>query len=159
MAAVTLPPAIPTLMVGGRVFTDLENLKVLSAYCDCSAGTRYSTLRLYTGSAGYQVPVGKTFRVLATAVIPLLGVAASRFVNPSYGDNDVGFTSAAAPTNNAFPAGSQSASQLVPANVSGTAADPRIETPFRFDVPAGKYIAASGTLGIEFTIYVYGYEV
>ena len=154
-----MPPAIPTLTVGGRVFTDLENLKVLSAYCDCSAGTRYSTLRLHSASAGYQVPVGRTFKVFAIAAVPLLGVAASRYVYPSYGDNDVGLTSAAAPTNQVFPYGSQASAVILPSNASPTAANPRLEMSIRQDIPAGKYPAILGTAGLEFTVYVFGYEV
>lgn len=159
MAAVSYPTAIPTLTIGGRVFTDLENLKVLSAYCDCSAGTRYSTLRLHSASAGYQVPVGKTFKVLAVAVIPLVGAAASRYAYPVYGDNDVGFASAAAPTNAVFPYGNQTASVILPSNTVPTAANTRLEMAIRQDIPAGKYPAVLGTLGLEFTAYVFGYEV
>lgn len=159
MANMFMPPVIPTLTIGGRVFTDLENLKLLSAYCDCSAGTRYSTLRLHSASAGYQVPVGKVFKVFAVAVVPLLGVAASRYAYPAYGDNDVGFTSAAAPTNAVYPYGSQAASVILPSNSSPTAANPRLEMAIRQDVPAGKYLAVLGTAGLEFTAYVFGYEV
>ena len=55
---------IPTITVGGRVFTDLDNLIVLTAYAQTGTAAG-ATFREPVASSGYQVPGGQTLRILA----------------------------------------------------------------------------------------------
>lgn len=90
---------IPTITVGGRVFTDLTTIIILQAYMNSSAATRYSTFR--RTSSGYQVTTAKTLKLHA-AKWSGIGTNSGGFTM-GYGDNDVGFSSASAPTNETFP--------------------------------------------------------
>lgn len=94
----------PTVTVGGRVFTDLTNLIALTATMNAGAAARYSTFR--RGSAGYQVTAAKTLKL--SAMKSLVMGTGSGIITLGYGDNDVGFTSSAAPTTATYPWGSTS---------------------------------------------------
>lgn len=135
----------PTLQIGGRVFTDLTNLKILAG----SAGSaKFATLRDVSTGAAYQVASGKTFKVLAVK-----GVASSATAieaNICYGDSDVGQNAVSGPTNIVYQNGYSGIGSL-----AGT-------TPFtietNFSVPALKYPCFNMATATSGSVYVYGYE-
>ncbi len=135
---------VPSLTVGGRVFTDLTNLIVLTAAH--SAGN-LSTLRLPGASSGYQVPAGKTLKIWA-----IRQYTTSSYVAPTslgYGDTDVGYNSGSTPTNPIY--------YSVGANAYTAGATTGItETSLLFSVPTGKYVFGS-TSGQQGGTTVFGY--
>ena len=136
---------IPTLTVGGRVFTDLENLIELSGAG--SSTSIYSTLRLSGASSGYQVPVGKILQIRAvqfTATTPAVLAA-------GYSDTDVGYATSTAPSVNVVP--------YVQSDYFYTGGDtPQVGIPLQFDVPAGKYPYCNTSSG-DMRARFYGYLV
>lgn len=79
----------PSLTVGGRVFTDLNNLITLSARV---TGATYSTLRKPNGTSGYQVTAGKTLTIYAMKCV---GISTTNAFKPGYGTTDAGQNGAA----------------------------------------------------------------
>lgn len=157
MAQIQFPSQVPCIIVGGRVFTDLDNLIEIQIYCDSTAAQRYSTMRLASASSGYVVPASKSLYLSAFAAMLYTAAAAAKNIWYGYGDTDVGITSAAAPTNAVYPASSIGTAWLNPPNANGTVANPRFETAQNFVVPTGKYAFITGSSGIEFAVHAYGY--
>lgn len=158
MANMFMPPAIPTLTVGGRVFTDLENLIQLKAYVEGTTNVR-GTARKLNASAGYQVPVGKKFVIKAVRIIPTYASANALYpATIVYADNDVGVAAATAFTNEVDIGGSVLISQL---GAMLTTAFTLQEFILNFEVPAGKYIGVrSLTSSVTYAIFdIFGYEV
>jgi hypothetical protein len=148
MASQNFPSAIPILTVGGRVFTDLANLIILTGGVG-GAGNGNSTLRRLGGSAGYTPSVGKTFRALAVRVT--FNVAGSIYLG--YADNDAGTNGSTAFTNLVY-VGSNIANGVMAASVAQS------ESPVDFTCPNGKYPATTNAAGAaNGTILVFGYEV
>lgn len=150
MSSLANPSAIPTLTVGGRVFTDLTNLIVLKA--SISAAGRYSTFRRLNGTAGYQVTAGKTLTIVA-----LRGFnrgAAVESVNLQYGNTDSGVESAVDQTGVVYESGAAMYNSLAFSATSGSSA----EAPSGFTVPATKYPGVIGTTGSTVSVYAYCYE-
>lgn len=149
MAQSTLPAAIPTLSVGGRVFTDLANLKVLYGKLT-GTGVRYTTLKDALTGASYQVPAGKSFRIYAVSA-NVIAAAAGAAVEVGYGDTDVGSNAAAAPTNSTANGGND----VIQINATG-----HVERHARGSLAAQKYpyIAGSTAGTANVNIYVFGYE-
>lgn len=144
----------PTIEVGGRIFTDLDNLVILHGY---TAGNLRCTLRKPNASAGYQVPVSKKFVVKAMRV--WANTTGNGYGTLGYSDNDVGQNSATALTNGVFLGGDAS----IDASGSGKAAQAasgayvqRGEGLTNFEVPAGKYISMTGS---QTQYIIFGYEV
>lgn len=141
---------VPSLTVANYVFTDIDNLVTLWA----SVGGNNSTLRKTNTTAGYQVPVGKSFKIYAIRFTS--GSAANADLYLNYSDNDVGMGTATAPTNAVYVYDS-STNRLIsqgPATISSG-----IEVFLGpFVVPAGKYVTLKTTAG-NGTIQVFGYEV
>lgn len=154
MATIIIPSAIPTLNIGGRIFTDLTNLIVLVGN-GVGPTNLNSTLRKQNGSAGYQVPATKTFQALALRIMTSV-TAANSGASILYSDNDVGTRSPTVFTNPVYIGGS---------STNGTVGDgPFVagqftDTPLQFSIPTGKYV---GTITAGAGVYfyqVYGYEV
>lgn len=83
-------PNVPSLVVGGRVFTDLKNLKVIHF----QGGTNTNnTPRLPATASGYTPSGSKAFRIL---VVELWSVASAIVADVGYADNDIGLDSATA---------------------------------------------------------------
>lgn len=158
MAAVSYPPAIPTLTIGGRVFTDLENLVQLKAYVEGTTNVR-GTARKLNASAGYQVPVGKKFVIKAVRIIPTYASASALYpATIVYADNDVGVAAATAFTNEVDIGGNVLIGQL------GTMLSTSFtlqEFVLNFEVPAGKYIGVRAlTSSLTYAaLDIFGYEV
>ncbi len=86
----------PSITIGGRVFTDLDNLLILSAVVIANT---YATAKPNTfTSTGYSVPTLTTFDTKAFEVISWDGASNGAAI-PGYGDNDVGENSGSEPTN------------------------------------------------------------
>lgn len=105
LSAFAAPPVpsgnIVSLTVGGRVFTDLTNLKTLTAMV---ASTNNSSLRAPNGTAGYAVTAGKTLDIVAAKCNVFTSGTATYQIG--YTDNDLGMNSATAKTNGVYFAGS-----------------------------------------------------
>lgn len=146
------PTAVPSLTVGGRVFTDLDNLKILSCYG--SGASPKSSARLPGQSSGYQVPVGKKFKIQAILISNMGASVANPLVY--YQDNDSGWATATAPVNPVYMTSGNNVNAYIAGTnvVSGTTNS--IAIPANFEIPAGKYIGCSTDGPI---VYFYGYEV
>jgi hypothetical protein len=131
---------VPTVTMGGRVFTDLDNLIYLSGAVPTGARC---TLRKNNGSAGYQVTTGKTMTIYAAVGFP----STTSYGNFTlfYADNDVGQSSSTALTNGVYLNG-DSASRIIfyQANNASTWG---IGSPCNFAVPAQKYSGAENSNG------------
>lgn len=152
------PAAQKSLTVAGRTFTDLANLIVLGIHCVAPGAGRYSTFRLPSapGGTGYQVPVGKVLKIRAMQIIQISGIGAGSNTYFGYADNDVGPSSATIPTNLIWPHGNQTAGLQVAPNITHTADNPRLEAPFTFDIPAGKYAFVYAETTYSIVAFLYG---
>lgn len=149
MSNLQQPAAKPSLTIGGRTFTDLDNLIILTCY---SAATGGGTFRAQGSSSGYQVTSGKTLRVLAVK-----STSGTSTATPTYllaqSDNDIGLNSATALTNPVYHNGSS-------ASLSMAAGYHTNEQAIRFDVASGKYLSLTGASnGYGSTYIAYCYEV
>lgn len=146
---------VPSLTIGGRVFTDISNLIVLCG--GPATAARFSTLRRPNGSAGYQITAGKTFRI--EAIVIFSGTAASiATYNLLYGDTDVGLDSAAAPTTPVYCGGGATVYTAMVGRGTGGASEqfPQVFHP-HFDIPATKYACITVDKAAS-AVFVYGYE-
>ena len=160
MPGFTYPSAIPSLTIGGRVFTDLANLKILFAR-SAGTGALNSSFREAGGTAGYVVPASKSFRIDAiSAKMTGTAAAGASMGQLLYSDNDAGTEGATAFTNAKYPGNSSSLSTFGTAASVASPGLARYEEPFNFLVPTGKYIGLIGTSATVSTIVqIYGYEI
>jgi hypothetical protein len=152
-AAPNLPAAIPSLTVGGRVFTDTTNL--IQAVCFVTGTTNPNcTFRKMSGSAGYTPSGSKSFRILAMKILNNSSANNSSFY-VGYSTNDVGFGTTTGPTGAVYVAGQ---STLLMFNT--TSGISSIEYPMDFTVPNGKYpFISNGTVSsLSGFVIIYGYE-
>lgn len=89
----------PTLTIGGRVFTDLDNLVHLGGVTGADTNATFSKFDTFA-TAGYSPPANENFVILAVRVINLAGTNIS--ISLGYADNDVGHDSGSAFTNAVF---------------------------------------------------------
>lgn len=140
---------IPTITVGGMVFTDLSTLIVLGTLA--GSGNR-GTFRNTAASSGYSVTSGKTLTIWAIDIVSTQPTSDIE-VTLAYSDNDVGFASATAFTNPVYEFGATNQFHgLAPAYGS------RGSWATKFPVPAAKYPGVLNSNG-QASIYAYGYEV
>lgn len=153
MAQIIYAPAVPILQVGGRVFTDLTRLIILHGYTGGGA-TPYTSFRKPSGSAGY-APSGVTFNVLAAQLYTATTAAAS---NPKlfYTDNDLGISSATAPTNQVYMTGSSTAAQL---GAGSWTAGTIYQFALNFVIPASKFVGLHNGGTFDGNLTLFGYEV
>lgn len=142
---------IPIITVAGYEFTDLANLKILFASPKASAGTRYGTYRLMGASAGYQVPVGKSFKTIAMRC-DVATISAGIYDIVKYTDDDVGLGAAADGTN---PTSAVGTTQI---NFLATGNNQQYLIP-GWTVPASKYVSFDSQGALGGLILIYGYEV
>lgn len=154
MANAIVPAAMPALSIGGRVFTDLANLKILRTAITNVGGATNGSGRLNTGSAGYQVTAGKTLKVKAVRCFGQTFTAAGIFYI-CYSDNDVGLVSTTAFTNATYSGNNTSLAVSLSVNAGGI----WYETAYDFDIPAQKYPGAQLATGTyQAMVEFYGYE-
>ena len=138
----------PYIIIGGRKFTDLTNLKTLYGYA-AGGASKKCTFRTAVGD-GYQVPVAKKFVVCA---VEFTGSAANSFCQLGYSDNNVGLDSATAFTNPVYPGGNISAGALLAATTHTP-----YQYSFYFEVIASKYLGFTNPSTGDVYARVYGYE-
>lgn len=147
---------IPTLTVGGVVFTDLTNLIILKAYL--LTASNHSTMRKVTGSAGYQVTTGKVLTFRAYDAVVETTSSTGPFFSMSYTDNDCGSDSATAPTNQVFEGGAATIARYGTWSAVPTNGAPYQGLSF-FQIPSQKYCTLDVKTGTVITIArTYGYE-
>lgn len=146
---------IPTLTIGGRVFTDLSTLIELTGYCNTNAN---ASLRLYSGSAGYQVTTGKTLTIGACKLSAATSSSNVTF-NLGYADNDVGLDSSTAFTSAVWRGGSSSNRIVAFIVGSSGVSTSSVEMGIKVNCIAQKYVAFSGVAGAG-GVYItaWGYE-
>lgn len=149
-AAPPTPGTIPSITIGGRVFTDLStNLIVLIS--GANAAANYTTFRRPFASAGYQVTAGKTLYVTAMQY----RAAAVSAIGMGYSDNDVGLNVAGPPTNWIQMMGAAQAFDNFSAVVGAYGNEKAVWYP----IPAGKYITWNGYgASMQNQIVLWGYE-
>lgn len=153
---IVVPSAIPTLTVGGRVFTDLQNLIILSGHAN---NTRNGTLRKPNGSAGYQITAGKTYQIHAAKFWSSVLSTVNASVFLAQGDTDLGLDSASAITNPVYPFGQSTTTTGIFTTTNNTGIVVS-EQDFRFNVAAGKYVNIANSGGGQLmSLMTYGYEV
>lgn len=141
---------IDTIAAGNRLITDLgSNLIILGA--TNGASTHFTTLRTTNGSSGYQVPGGKSLKIIGYDSSVAVGAAAGG-LGILYGDTDVGLDSASAPTNPIYQNANGSASTILLAVSAGF-----FGAAVNFTIPTGKYpaVVCAGTIAIYVNIYGY----
>jgi len=153
--SVLVPSARNTLEVGGRVFTDLVNIKVLWARV---TSTNYTTMRRSSGSAGYQVTAGKTLRVSGVDLWQNVSTTtAAEAAIIGYADNDLGVNGASTPTNPIYPG--NDGGELGKIGLARTPVG-RYGVPLEWDIPAAKYPFLRGTNAfIDCSGRFFGYEI
>lgn len=158
MPQIIQPSNIPSVSIGGRVFTDLANLKILGAGFD-AATTVNSTFRAPNTSAGYQVPVGKKFVVMAIVVkiYEATATASTIGIRLQYSDNDVGMQTSTALTNAVTTFGATQASSF--GSLANTSLGAQFQEAIYFEIPAAKYLTGINISGKASNALIYGYEV
>jgi hypothetical protein len=144
--------AVEAITVGGRVFTDLDNLKTLFAYVS-GVNLNSSLVDQSTGTA-YQVPGGKVFKMLA---LSFSSGGAADSLTLGYADNNVGISSTTAFVNHVQLGGG--GGFFTPVNTGVGAGDFEISMGSGMSVPAGKYPCVNNGTASTGGILVYGYEV
>lgn len=151
MPGIVPPPAIPTLTVGGRVFTDVKNLIVLTGTI-YGASNGSSGFRRFSGSSGYLPSGSKSFRIMA---IRTMVVTTGNPLPIFYCDNDLGMGTNTSPTNPVYPSG-DAQNVIINPTAAGTG---WYEIPFDFLTPNGKYIGVTnGGTASSVRIQLFGYE-
>lgn len=157
MPAIINTAQVPSLTIGGRVLTDLANLKCLVGYASNGKQCTFRSSDVVDTTA-YQVPTGKTFKIVAMRVHCNLAAAVGSSMGAIfYCDNDLGQDSLTAATNVKYRGGASTLGQLIHGFNSITNV---LESTFKYDVPADKYVSfVNVTAGATLFIEVYGYEV
>lgn len=152
MAQIIYAPAIPILQVGGRVFTDITNLIILSGTFN-GAVNGYCSARRQNGTTGYAPGAGKSFRLMAFE-LSVLTVTANATLQVGYQDADVGFGTNNAPTNLVQVAGSGNGTGYSTNTVGVT------QYALDFSIPTGKYLYTFNSGNVSVGHYrMFGYEV
>jgi hypothetical protein len=141
-----------TLRIGGRIFTDLDNLIQILAIADT---TNYTTFRNCSTGAAYQVPGDSTLYLLAARIYVCADACGSSIL---YGDTAVSNT--IAPTNPVHHGGFAAANtNLVYLNdvADGGQLKEPVELAIDFRVPAEKYPCFFANGGIRQSCTVFGY--
>jgi hypothetical protein len=150
MALSSAPAGLPTITIGGRVFTDLNNLIILQGQPGANG---HATLRTCNGLAGYTPSGSKAFRALAVrAVSSTPGPVGTHL---GYGNTDVGANSASDPAGVVWLGGTATTAGFLGSEQFGASGSTN-ETPVDFTVPNGKYPCMSGA---NVVLWVFGYEV
>jgi hypothetical protein len=149
-AAPVVNPSIPSLTVGGRVFTDLSNLVILMGH---TLGTgNASSLRKPGSSTGYTPPVGKSFRLLALKIIT--NSSSQSGIRLLSSTNDIGNNTATSVTGASYIYGDSNNYFT-----SGTTPGGFLEAAIDFTVPFGSYLTIlSGGSTSDCFVIAYGYE-
>lgn len=138
---------VPTLTIGGRVFTDLTNLIELVGIAGNTNGT---TLRKPNATSGYTVTAGKTLTIYAVRVV-VSSASAGVEIGLGYADNDVGQNTATSFTNPVSLGGVGNLMTLSTVGIFELA-------PF-FQAPSTKFPYVQGLSGSgRFLVEAYGYE-
>lgn len=153
MKAIGTLGTIPTITVGGRVFTDLENLISLTGYAAASP----NVIGVMTKQNGpvpfenYQVPSGKSFNCLAMSGNGY-GTSASRGFQLGYNDDELD-------PSQTYQSGDSEVATAVFLNfamyTTGAPGD-TVERPCNILLPEDKYAICGAEVGY---LTVYGYEI
>lgn len=143
---------IPTLTVGGRVFTDLTTLIILAGYQGSNART---TLRVPGASSGYPVTTGKTLTVHAARFSCSNTPGTQGYITQLVqSDNDLGYDSNTSYTN---PKYYTAIANILFNGINNLPPPDKYEIAgLGFTVAATKYLSA--TLTASTTVWAYGYE-
>jgi hypothetical protein len=147
---------IPTLTVGGRVYTDLTTLKIVVGMT--KSGGVNGTFRVPKATSGYQVTTGKTLTVSSARMLMFVG---SGPYNSTIlqSDNDVGSATSTAFTNPSYYNGDSSNTTLFSAGTGITGITGLTEVGgIDFAVASQKYLSVLGTTGGQAMHWAYGYE-
>jgi hypothetical protein len=141
---------IPTLTIGGRVYTDISsNLKRLITHVAATGG---GTFRLFSGSAGYAVTTGKTLTIESLRREDLSSTVGTG-IAMAQTDNDIGLNSATALTNAVYWGGSNT---LTPSISTGSGTN--VVADIYFPVAALKYCTMTNSTTNDVTFQAWGYE-
>lgn len=143
-------PAVPSLTVGGRVFTDLSNLITLYGYLGSNGKT---TFRKTGAVSGYQVTSGKTLTLAAIRCFNDTAYTAGAGFQLFYSDNDTGVASVTVPTNPVYY-GNDAANGWIYQAQSGVS----LEQILNFPIPSGKYVGGAGGASNSQSCWLFGYE-
>ncbi len=144
---------IPTITVGDRVFTDLDNLVQVSGFVNQSGGSAFSIFRKANSSAAYAPPTGKSFLIQAYKfVYESNGSGGSVLLG--YNNSDFGILAGGPAVSPVYYSGSNI---FGPITSLGSIEYASSISPF--SVPAGKFPFVQSLATIVGMIMLYGYEV
>lgn len=157
MGTVLIPSTRPAMVIGGRLFTDLDNLKVLTSNFQ-GPTNRYGTFRDEGVSSGYQVGASTTLKIWAYRVYNFHSVANG--INLLYSDADVGIATSTAHTNPVYLGGtSGSVSWIGSSNTIDASGVGIIEGALFFECASSKYPGGDiGGATHTGTARIYGYD-
>lgn len=143
---------IDTLTIGGRVFSDLTNLKSLGAGV---LFANYTTFRSPNSTSGYQVTTGKTFNIYAIkSYTANVDTNAAGSFNIGYANADAGLNGAA-PSTIVYMGGDIGQAHILQFSSRGN--EVALATPF--GVPSQKYPFVTGNSAGQIQCFAFGYEV
>ncbi len=145
-------PQAETLSLGGlTIASPLTKLKAI--YTNGSGNGCINTPREGASTSGYQVPVGKTFRVLMISG----NAGAATGVQLGYADNDSGSCNASLGTNPQYIA-SGSTTGTSPNIISFSASNVQVGASLDFTIPASKYPSISWGANTSVSLVIWGIE-
>lgn len=158
MSNIYYPLGLPSLNIGGRIFTDLDNLKIKGA--SAVASFQNSSMQSPEDGGNYQVPADKKFRILAVKFwLQEQTAQDAGILRLLYSDNAVGMESATAFTNAVYWMNNSNASII--GTLAGAPHKDSYECPVFFDVPATKYPSMNSVHASTARVVAnfYGYEL
>lgn len=149
-----------TFSIGGRTF-DYSEIQAFESgttgvilYAQLGTAGQFTTARKANGTAGFQVPAGKTLTVKAMVCMVNAG-ASTGAACPLYGDTDVGQASGSAPTTPIYLGGFATTRMMIAQTYSNANTQTyQSASILDFQVPQNKYLAFVGSTATE-SIMVY----
>lgn len=143
---------IPTITVGGHLFSDLTNLIIAAG--KLASNNHYTETRKSSSTSAYQVTTGKTLSIGAVENLIDTAAAGTQALILLYGDNAVGLDTATVPTTPVYVSGSVTISSLCwAASTTGV-----FSAASNFQVPALKYPSFNHAFNGSSNPRLYGYE-
>lgn len=158
---------IDTLTLGSRVITDFTNFKTLYGFCGTAGAYTNFSETGDTGAAFYQIPGGKSFRVVA---IELVGIEVTvNFVKDliaiGYTDTATGMSNPVEGTNSVYIVGKSGGQGIgifchtsVHQTTGGVGLSRAVYPVDDFTIPTGKWAAAKSSGSTDTLVILYGYE-
>ncbi len=150
-----------SLQIGGRLFVGQEVDDLITLYGATNAANDASTLRKLNDAAGYQVPIGKKFQMVAFAwMASALAASSTANIFIGYADTDLGLASAGAPVSPIYVGGASSSISQFNGSATIGVFNEFAWSGVGFEVIAQKYpFFEDNSASASMDFYAYGFEV